>query len=78
MEDQVKTFTQKTEVVFTTIEISQDTGLLNNKFAARFKAGETKEKLKDVFIKSNDIKSCIKNVSEFLGCEISEKHYIIK
>ncbi len=77
MEDQTKTFTKKTEIVFTTVEIEK-TNIYSKVHVAKFKAGASKSQMKDVSIKGWSLKHCIDKVSKFLDCEINEKHYIIK
>jgi len=75
MEDQdVKMFLLKTEVKFSIITI--ETIVKNRKYVAVFKSGI--EFMMDCRIAGNSVQECIDKTSKFLGCELSEKHYIIK
>jgi len=75
---ETKTFTKKTELVFTTIEIEKLKVFLNRKFIAVFKYGNSKSNLQEKVITGISIVHCISQASKFLDCEIDERHYIIK
>lgn len=77
MEDQIKVFKQKTALVFTTIEI-EIVGFIIPSYVAKFKAGESESKMKDVEIKELGTKKLIEKISKFLDCQIDERYYIIK
>lgn len=70
-----KTFTKKTELVFTTIEIQK---LSFQKYGAFFQYGFSKENLNKHSISESNIEKLIEKVSKFLDCQIDERHYIIK
>lgn len=80
VDSETKTFTKKTELVFTTIEITdlQLPGNFPYRFEANFKYGLLKNNLEDKKTYGKTIENCIENVSKFLDCEIDERHYIIK
>jgi hypothetical protein len=72
--NQIKTFLLKTEVKFTNITI--ETIIKNRKYVAVFQSGI--DFMIDCRISGNSVQECIDKTSKFLGCEIDEKHYIIK
>jgi len=72
--NQIKTFLLKTEVKFTTIVI--ETIVKNRKYIAVFQSGI--EFMIDCRIAGNSVEDCIKKTSNFLNCELQEKHYIVK
>lgn len=79
MKNQTKTFTKKTELVFTTIEIEKRfTVLRKHYYLATFNSGESEDKLTEYQISSASIETCLKRIGSFLDCEIDERHYIIK
>jgi len=75
--NQIKTFNLKAEVKFTTITI--ETIVKNRKYVAVFKSGiKESDFMIDCRIAGNSVKECIDKTSKFLGCELDEKHYIVK
>lgn len=72
--NQIKTFNLKAEVKFTTITI--ETIVKNRKYVAVFQSGI--EFMMDCRIAGNSVQECIDKTSKFLGCELDEKHYIVK
>lgn len=72
--NQIKTFHLKAKVKFTTIIIEPI--VKNRKYVAVFTSGI--EFMMDCRIAGNSVQECIDKTSTFLGCELDEKHYIIK
>lgn len=71
-----KTFKLKTHLVFTTIEIKKGRFLGN--FKASFFYGLDNKTMTGKVIEGFDLKDCVKNIENFLDCQIDERHYIIK
>lgn len=74
---ETKTFTKKTELVFTTIEISKTAGF-GLLYEATFKYGKSEKELHNFKAVEPSVKSLLNRISRFLDCEIDERHYIIK
>lgn len=76
---ETKTFTKKTELVFTTIEIEKRYTFFGSELhEASFKYGYSKDNLQPYKTTATRLEKLIENVSKFLDCEIDERHYIIK
>lgn len=77
---ETKTFTKKTELVFTTIDIEKKTTILSKTtyYVAKFKYGNSKDNLEKASVTSVDLSIILDKLSRFLDCEIDERHYIIK
>lgn len=73
-EQEIKMFLLKKEVKFTRISI--ETIVKNRKYVAVFRSGI--DHMMDCRIAGNSVDDCILKTSNFLGCELQEKHYIVK